>query len=116
MNRTCPRVASLSALLNLLQLHQNCCWVVQQGTDLVVLCGSHKREAMLNVYSTAQAPGLYQRLLRRRAQQPESYEGCYLCLNSERVLSCWRQLSETGAEDKQQIARLFDLAGIEMAV
>jgi hypothetical protein len=71
---------------------------------------------MLNVHPTAQSPGLYQRLLRRRAQQPEIYEGCYLCLNSKRVLSCWRQLSETDAEDKQQIAQLFDLADIELAV
>ncbi|WHU82417.1 HrpV family type III secretion system protein (plasmid) [Pantoea agglomerans pv. betae] len=116
MNKSCPRVDSFSALLSLLQLHQSCRWVVQQGTDLVVLCGVHRREAMLNVHPTAQAPGMYQRLLRRRAQQPESYEGCYLCLNSERVLSCWRQLSETDAEDKQQIAQLFDLAGIGLEV
>ncbi len=115
MSNACPQVASLPALLSLLQLRQTCRWPVQQGVELVALCGERGREVLLNLQPTWQPPGLYQRLLCRRAQRPDRYEGCYLCLNAERILSCWRQLDEAASDDKQQIARLFSLAGIELA-
>lgn len=116
MNETCPQVNSLSAVLDVLKLQQNCRWTVLQGVELVVLCGTHGRELMLNLYPPFQAPGIFQRLLRRRAQHPDYYDGCYLCLNSENILSCWYQLREEGADDKHQIAQLFQLAGIEPEV
>lgn len=114
MSNSCPQVGSLSALLSLLQLGQSCRWPVRQGVELLVLCGEHGREAMLNLQPTYQHPGLFQRLLRRRSLFPDRYDGCYLCLNAERSLCCWRQISEGSADDKQQIAPLFSLAGIEL--
>lgn len=115
MSNACPQVASLPALLSLLQLRQNCRWLVQPGVELVALCGERGREVLLNLQPTFQPPGLYQRLLCRRAQLPDRYEGCYLCLNAERILCCWRQLDEDSSDDKQQIAQLFRLAGIELS-
>ncbi|ATZ12624.1 HrpV family type III secretion system protein [Erwinia amylovora] len=115
MNNPCPQVTSLSALLSLLQLRQSCRWPVQQGVELLALCGERGRELMLNLQPAFQPSGLYQRLLSRRAQQLEIYDGCYLCLNHDRVLSCWRQLPESAMSDKQHIAQLFSLAGIHLA-
>lgn len=114
MSDSCPQVASLSALLSLLQLRQNCRWPVQQGVELVALCGARGREVMLNLQPAWQPPGLYQRLLRRRAQLPDRYEGCYLCLSAAPILSCWRRLDDDPAEDKPQIAELFSLAEMDL--
>ncbi|EXU75766.1 MULTISPECIES: HrpV family type III secretion system protein [Erwiniaceae] len=115
MSNSCPQVGSLAALLSLLQLRQNCRWPVQQGVELLVLCGERGREVMLNLQPTHLPSGLFQRLLRRRAQLPERYDGCYLCVNADRNLSCWRQLDDESTDDRQQIAQLFNLAGIELA-
>lgn len=112
MSNSCPQVGSFAALLNLLQRRQSCRWPVQQGVELQVLCGNRGREVILSLQPTWLPPGLFQRVLRRRAQLPERYEGYYLYVNAERGLSCWRQLGENCADDKQQIAQLFDLAGI----
>lgn len=115
MNSHCPQVASLPAFLSLLQLRQTCRWPVQKGVELQALIGARGREVMLNLQPAFQPPGLYQRLLRRRVEMPERYDGCYLCLSRERILSCWCQLPDDDTEDKQYIERLFGLAGIERA-
>lgn len=114
MSNSCPQVDSLSTLFSLLQAGQSCRWPVMQGAELLVLCSDHGREAMLTLQAAYALPGLFQRLLRRRSLYPERYDGCYLCLNAERDLCCWRQISEESADDKQQIAPLFCLAGIEL--
>lgn len=115
MNSSCPQVTSLPALLSLLQLRQSCRWPVAQGVELQALCGERGREVMLNLQTAFQPPGFYQLLLTRRAQQLDAWDGCYLCLNSDRVLSCWRQLPESAVSDKQHIVQLFSLAGIRLA-
>lgn len=114
MNNPCPQVTSLSALLSLLQLRQSCRWQVAQGVELQALCGERGREVMLNLQTAFQPSGLYQQLLTRRAQQLDAWDGCYLCLNRDRVLSCWRLLPESAVSDKQHIAQLFSLAGIRL--
>lgn len=114
MSNSCPQVGSFTALLSLLNLGQSCRWPVLPGGELLVLCGEQGREAMLNLQPTHLPSGLFQRLLRRRSLFPERYDGCYLCLNAERSLCCWRQISEQSADDKQQIAQLFSLAGIDL--
>ncbi|CAO95582.1 HrpV family type III secretion system protein [Erwinia tasmaniensis] len=115
MNNPCPQVTSLAALLSLLQLRQSCRWQVAQGVELHALCGERGREVMLNLQTTFQPPGFYQQLLTRRAQRLDVYDGCYLCLNRDRVVSCWRQLPESAVNDKLHIAPLFSLAGIFLA-
>ncbi|MCX8957618.1 HrpV family type III secretion system protein [Erwinia psidii] len=115
MSNSCPQVTSLPAFLSLLQLRQNCRWSLQQGVELQALCSERGREVMLNMQHGFQPPGIYQQLLRRRAQLPERYDGCYLCLNRERILSCWCQLSDDTASDQASIEKLFSLSGIALA-
>ena len=115
MNNPCPQVTSLAALLSLLQLRQSCRWPVAQGVELHALCGERGREVMLNLQTAFQPPGFYQQLLTRRGQLLDVWNGCYLCLNRDRVLSCWRQLPGSAVNDKQHIAQLFSLAGMRLA-
>ncbi|AXF77198.1 type III secretion system protein [Erwinia tracheiphila] len=115
MNSVCPQVASLPAFLSLLQLRQSCRWPVKPGVELQALCSGRGREVMLNLQTTFQPPGICQQLLYRRGAQHERYDGCFLCMNKDRVLSCWCQVGDDNTEDNASIARLFSLAGIELA-
>ncbi|MEN0616094.1 HrpV family type III secretion system protein [Klebsiella indica] len=112
MNKSCPQVTSLEALLHLLQARQRCRWSVQPGVELLALSGERGRELMINLQPDSLPTGFYRHILRKRAQQLDRYDGCYLFLDGARRLSIWCQLPDEHEDDAQQIARLLSLAGI----
>ncbi|AWO77482.1 HrpV family type III secretion system protein [Serratia marcescens] len=112
MNKACPLVASLAALLHLLQLRQSCRWSVQPGVELLALSGERGRELMLNLQPGCLPPGFYRQILSQRAQQLDSYDGYYLCLDGECRLSVWCRLPEENEDVMPNIGRLFSLAGM----
>ncbi|QXI31253.1 negative regulator of hrp expression HrpV [Pseudomonas vanderleydeniana] len=69
----------------------------------------------LNIRRQAQRPELFSETLKRRFEDVESYEGYYICLDSQRTFVVWHELQGDYRCEQIQalLLQLLSLAGLK---
>lgn len=90
-------------------------WQWAPGIEFVCRKESIGWGIALNIHRQAQHSDLFSETLKRRFENVESYDGCYICLDSNYTLVVWHEL-HNGCQSEQLhelLDQLLSLAGVK---
>lgn len=90
-------------------------WQWAPGIDFVCRQESVGWGLALNIKPQAQRPDLFSETLKRRFEDVESYEGYYICLDSQHTFVVWHELSSDDQDEQVQhlLCEFLSLAGLK---
>ncbi|MFJ4192627.1 negative regulator of hrp expression HrpV [Pseudomonas sp. NPDC089534] len=90
-------------------------WQWAPGVEFVCRQESLGWGVSLNIQRQAQRPDLFSETLKRRFDNVESYEGYYICLDSQHTFVVWHELhnDDQGEQLQALLGQLLSLAGLK---
>ncbi|WP_339494515.1 MULTISPECIES: negative regulator of hrp expression HrpV [unclassified Pseudomonas] len=90
-------------------------WQWAPGIEFVCRKESLGWGLALNIQRQAQRPDLFSEALKRRFENVESYDGYYICLDSQHTFVVWHELNieYQGEQLQTLLCQLLSLAGLK---